>query len=496
MVSVSKTRSTVYLSAARFLGIAVQLVSIPIVWDVLGAAGLGACFFLIALGRWVNLIDLGFHDGTQRRMTQAFDSGEEATAFSAWNTYRVLLVAHAVLGVLVFVALSLFVRVPDIDQGVALRPLFLAAGAMFAGQYLYFGASIYFNARRQFGYLAVSNGAQTLLSALGALGLVLWLRRPEAYLYGFAIGNGIVALFNFGTAAQQANAVRGASLFDREAFRYSLRFGVKLYITRVAAAVTSTFDRVLVTNALGASAVAPYGTAARIPEAGQEVLPVNQTVLPDFTKAHGEGPKAFSESVEKNTLTVFAVSCAAILVPCSISEPILQVWLGDKHSTAMSWVMLLLGAYAALQMLYSSLASAMIAHGSPQKVLPFTLYNAVALLALAYPAALLFGIVGVAALRLGIHVLQFVPIVAFTQSTVAPQIKLTRWTARLCAILAVASAFVVLGVLLWQLPSDWVAVLLAPLLSGAFLLVCHFLNIAPLPDSVQRRLPYLAKTSR
>ena len=39
----SKTRDTIRLGAARAIGIVVQLVSVPIVWDVLGADLLGVC---------------------------------------------------------------------------------------------------------------------------------------------------------------------------------------------------------------------------------------------------------------------------------------------------------------------------------------------------------------------------------------------------------------------------------------------------------------------
>jgi O-antigen/teichoic acid export membrane protein len=231
-----------------------------------------------------------------------------------------------------------------------------------------------------------------------------------------------------------------------------------------------------------------YSTAARIPEAGQEVLPVNATVLPDLTKAHASGPVEFAKSVEKNTLTVFGVACAAILLPCAFAEPVLQVWLGDKYRPEMAWIMVMLGVYAALQMFYTALASAMIAHGSPQRVLPFTLYNAVVLMALAYPCAVRYGIVGLAALRLAIQVAQFVPIIAFTQRTIVPEIALGRWIGRLSGVLLAALAFGIAGYASWSLPSAWVSISLVPVISGAFLMFCHVSGISPLPDGVRRRL--------
>lgn len=56
----SKTKDTLRLGAARTVGIVVQLVSVPIVWDILGADLLGVCYFLIIVGRWVATLDNGF----------------------------------------------------------------------------------------------------------------------------------------------------------------------------------------------------------------------------------------------------------------------------------------------------------------------------------------------------------------------------------------------------------------------------------------------------
>jgi O-antigen/teichoic acid export membrane protein len=461
------------------LGIGVQLVSIPIVWDVLGDVRLGACLF-------------GFHDGTQRNMTNAFDAGESARGFTVWNTYRTLLLIHAVVGFALMLGLSF---VPALSHEVGPASMFLAAGVMFVGQYLFFGSTIYFNARRQFGYLAVTNGAQILLSSVLALVLTLITRRPEAYLAGFAIGNGAVALYSIGSVARQSRGTEGVNGFDREALRYAFDFGKKLYLTRVAAVVTSTFDRIIA-KPLGTANIAVYSTAARIPEAGQEVLPVNATVLPDLTKAHAAGPKEFARSVEKNTLTVFGVSCAAILVPCAFAEPVLLLWLGDKYRPEMAWIMVMLGVYAALQMFYTALAGAMIAHGSPQRVLPFTLYSAVALIALAYPCGMRYGIVGLAALRLAIQVAQFVPIIAFTQRTIAPEISLGGWLGRLSGVLALATLFAGGAYASWSLPSVWVPVALLPVASVAFLAVCHATGLSPLPESVLRRLRSLSQRPR
>ena len=85
----SRTRQTAFLSAARVVGIAVQVVSVPIVLDAIGLVKYGACMFLLALSRWVGLLDVGFLDGSQRRMTLAFDAGDESKGFTTVVPERV-----------------------------------------------------------------------------------------------------------------------------------------------------------------------------------------------------------------------------------------------------------------------------------------------------------------------------------------------------------------------------------------------------------------------
>ena len=487
----SRTRHTVFLSAARIVGIAVQIVSVPIVLDAIGLAKYGACLFLIALTRWVGLIDLGFLDGSQRRMTLAFDAGDEAKGFSVWNTYRATLLAYAAIGLGVMALLALFVHIPDEGAGVEWHWLFAIAGAVFAAQYLFQGVSVYFNSRRQFPRLAVANGAQSLLSGLLALGLTVHYRTPQAYLAGFAIGNFVVACYNLGTIARQARGSKGL-FFDREVFGYTLKFGLKLYPTRIATVMTQTFDRIIITNVLGTQALTPYGVASRMPEAAQEALPINYPLMPDLTRAHAEGEASFAKSVDKDTRIALMVGCGLILVPCAFADPVLRLWLHDKFSPDMPWIMLAIGLYRALEMFYSSLALAMIAHGSPQRVLPFTLYNAAMLLLFVGPVAKFEGIVGVAALRVAIHVLQFAPLVVFTRRWIAPEIPLGRWLGGLLGTVGLAAAVAAGCVALWGTPlltrHAWAALLIAPVAMSVFFFTVDRLGFAEVPSGVKRRV--------
>ena len=130
----SKTKNTLRLSAARAVGVVVQFVSVPIVWDALGGELLGVCYFLIAIGRWVSLIDIGYNEGAQRLMTRAFDSDDPAQGFTVYRMHALILLAHALVGFGIFAALGQFVVVPNLPADTAYGSLFLAGAVVFVSQ--------------------------------------------------------------------------------------------------------------------------------------------------------------------------------------------------------------------------------------------------------------------------------------------------------------------------------------------------------------------------
>ncbi|MCH7945132.1 MAG: oligosaccharide flippase family protein, partial [Armatimonadetes bacterium] len=393
----SKTTDTLRLGAARTVGIVVQLVSVPIVWDILGADLLGVCYFLIIVGRWVSLLDIGYGDGAQRLMTRAFDSDDGRKGFSVYQTHVVLLLVHAAVGFAVFALLGQFVEIPNLPNGTATGPLFLAGASVFAAQYLFQGTSVYFNARRQFKYLAVANGSQYLISGLLALGLTIWLRRPEAYLAGFAIGAGCVVLANLACGLMQARKVAERQIFDKEAFRYSFGFGARLYLTKLSSVTVGTIDRLAIMDVLGPGQLTAYTNAARIPEAASQTFPLNQTLLPDYTRAHMEGGKQFASQVERSTRISLMVGCGLILVPCAFGGPVLQLWLQEKFVPEMAIVMLLIGVFRAFEVFFSGIAQVFLAHGTPQRVTFLMMAHLLLVLLFIYPAVRIYGLVGVAA---------------------------------------------------------------------------------------------------
>ncbi|MCH8977631.1 MAG: hypothetical protein IH945_00095 [Armatimonadetes bacterium] len=488
----SKTKDTLRLGAARILGIAVQLVSVPIVWDILGGEQFGICLFLIVVGRWVSLVDIGYGVGAQQLMTRALEAGDRAKAYTVFRTYLLLMLAHAAVGFGVFVALG---RVPALTEqaGTALSgSVFVAAAALFVAQYLFAGTTFYYNASRQFSFLALVNGFQFLLSAVAALGLTLWLRTPEAYLAGFAVGYGTFFLVSLARVLSQSKGANGARWFDKEAFLYCFGFARRLYLTKVSSVTVGTLDRIAVMNVLGPAGLTPYSTAARIPDAATEALPLSQTLLPDFTKAHMEGGRRFAKLVEKSTRVALMAGCGLIFIPCAFGGPALQLWLSDKYVPEMAAVILLIGFLRAIETYFGGLGQAMLAHGVPHRLTWLTLITAALVLAFTFPVVRAWGIVGVAALRGVIYLVEFVPVTWYVWRTVVPEIAFLPWVGRLGGTLGVAGLFAVMGYLISGTPMvterPWLALIAAPIAVAAFFYLVDLTRLAPVPDSVKKRV--------
>ncbi len=493
----SRTRHTVYLGLARVVGIAVQVLSIPIVWDILGEEKFGLCYFLIALGRWVSLVDIGYADGAQRLMTRAFDSDDKPAGFATFYTFLWLIIGHALVGFGLFVLLGAIVPLPSVVSAFVAWPLFIAGAGCFAAQYLQQNISVYFNASRQFNYLALANGSQFLVSGLVALFLTLIYKTPEAYLSGFAIGYGLVFLLHLMRSLLQARSAGAGPQFSKESFKSCFAFGAKLYLTKVSSVTIGTIDRIAITNVLGPAQLTPYANAARIPEAASEAIPLNQTLLPDYTRAAIKGGKEFAELVDYGSRISLMVGCGLIFVPSAFGAPVLQLWLQDKYVPEMGAIMVLIGLFRAFETYYGGLAQVLLAHGSPQKVALLTMINAALLLALTYPSVWLGGIVGVAVLRSAIHIVQLVPVTWYVQKSVVPEIAFSNWLGRLAGILGLAGVIAWLGywsshtALFASMP--WLALLAAPVAMVAYFYLTDKWGLAPVPDGIKRRIRNLAR---
>lgn len=480
----SKAKSTLYLSVARFFGLAISLISLPLYFGWLGKEVWGAILTLTLLNRFVSLVDFSLIDGSTREMTSGFAAGDAARAHRAWRTTLVVGATVGLATALIYWGLSLLIKIAEIQNVGGYSGLFLLAGVAFGLNYLATAYGSVFSSQRRFGEVAITNAVMNLVGAISSLTLVYFFRTPHVFFVGTIIGS----LATLGIAWQmQRKADRPAveGWVDRECLDASLKYGAKMYVNKIAAAFANVADKLLTVPALGTEKLANYSAGGRIPETGFELLPINQVVLQDFIHAKEQGAQAFAQAFERSTRIALAVGCCLILVPCSLGEPVLRLWLKDQFVAEMAPVMLFIGFYRALEVYYGSIGSALYGFGVPQRAAPYTIYNAVATAALAYPVAKSYGIVGLALVNVGIHSLQFLPLTYQASKWLAPGIQLRQHFSKLAGILAVTLALAAAGWYTSQSDllrtSPWLVLLLAPIWSGLAVMIVFKAGFAEKP---------------
>ena len=474
-----RTRNTLYLSAARLLGQAVGFFSFPLILGILGKEGWGVCSMLLALSVFVGLLDLGLGEGLCRMLVARVGRGEMEEASSIHRAIeRVVLIAGGVQ-VLAFVVLALM-------RGESL-PLYVLAGLTLVARTALMNLSTWFAAHHDFRDIAIANVINNLLGSVGALGLVLWMRRPEALFIAWLMAGLISTAYirlrirklGLVGAGYTAEHVREASIFSRSYFA-----------SKVATAFQQGSDRLAIQHVLGNGALGQYSSGCRLPETANEVLPLYSIAGPEMIQAREKGPEEFAQSVNHNLRMALLVAMVAIAIPCSFGPVFGRVWLGPNFIPEIGWVMALMGSYYAVGVYMSMSAHVILATGKAQQILPFTLFNASVTLFGSPYIAKHYGIVGVAVMNVSINVLLIVPLTWVTlRLAMAPSAARSALSALsgifLIGCLAVATG---MGASNWLAAQgwNWGFLVAAPLLMVVVSAAIVGLGLSPMPHLFSR----------
>lgn len=474
-----RTRNTLYLSAARLLGQAVSFFTFPLILGVLGKEGWGVCTMLMAFWVFIGLVDLGIGDGLSRMLIAKIGAGDVDGAKAVHRTLDRLLWIVGCIQLVIFGVLAL------VQHGSF--ALYMLAGCALITRTAMTYSTSWFAAHHDFRDVAIANVINNLVTALGSLALVFWLRRPEAIFLGWTLaGLGATAytrirlarLGHLGGSASMAHA-KEASIFGR-----------KFLISKIAVAFAMGSDKLAIQNQLGAGALGAYSTGCRLPEAGSEVLPLFSISGPEMIQAREKGPEAFAHSVNHNLRMALLVVVVALAIPCSFGSTFGRAWLGTHFAPEIGWTMVLMGSYYAMAIFGGVAAQVIMATGKVEQVLPFTIFNgAVTLLASPF-VAMRYGIVGVAVMNLGINLVQFVPLMAVTLRMAMDGPETRRTLAALSGTLLIGVGAVSAGVALsnWLVTQGWNWGFLvgAPLLMVVVSAAVVGLGLSPMPHLFSR----------
>ncbi len=488
----SKAVHSAYLIAANAAATAIQFVSVPLLLRWIGKPAYGVYLYVAVVAVYVGVATPGLYNAAQKLLTERFAVGDEEGAWRIQQNQLAMALAFALLSACVLVLLGAVLRLDGVDRRTMLGMFGLYA-CSFVLAFLSGALVPVLSAKEMFRSVAIRQSIEPLASAVVALAMAYWLCTPIAVVAGGLIGSLTGFAWNLLTLRRAFPGFRFRPKYDRDAARELWTIAVRGWPQAIVLAVSGSADRMLLPAAgLGSSAIADYTIPYRLPETLNRLfLPAQATAVPELTRQNAIGPDGFAEKLHRYGLQAMLLATALILVPCGFGGPFLALWLGNQAPREGAQIVLAIGLYFALNYYYNLLVKAFVAQGRMHLAVPFSLFNAVATLALTVPLGRMYGIQGVAWMNAGINAVQFGFFLAYLKRTAAPAFPLAEHIRR-CLTLLLGGAAVSLAAFewcrtSWAVSHPFLALAAGAALSVAFLALGIVLRLAERPEWPHRR---------
>ncbi|GAA5027187.1 oligosaccharide flippase family protein [Actinopolymorpha pittospori] len=387
-------RNSAGLLVARLTSLLAAFLTLPILYDRLGAPAFGVWALLSGLIAWVAYADLGLGSAQIREVARAVGSGRHRQA-------------RAVLGV-------------GVIWGASLGTLALA-GCWLCWPWI--------AALLNLGSMSGPARDATLLLLVGfwvATGTVPWravLEGTQRYLLlsmveiaaavltaGLTIlvllsGGGLVALAAATTAVNACRAiaiVAMASLLTRELtpsivrirrsdLRVALRYGLPVQVSNAAAAVNNDTDRLMLGAVIGPTAVAGFEPGSKL--ANLLRLPPSflmTAVFPAAASAAAGDPRRLDRLYVTMTRYLAAFAALGVAVLVVSADPLIRLWLGQPLPLA-STTVVVLGVGYAINVTVGAASVVTRAEGAPGRETRYALVAAALNIVLTLPLLHLLG---------------------------------------------------------------------------------------------------------
>jgi O-antigen/teichoic acid export membrane protein len=483
---------------ATGIGVVLQLLAVPLYRQWLGEDGYGIVLFLIALIGYVGLLDLGFGHGAIKRMVEALEAGDLERSQRIQRCHLFLQVGLSLLGLAVFGSFALYVQTPP---GYQLGPdqrslLFVLTGVQFAFVALHANMSAVYVSHELFVRAAVRDAAIRLGSVALTVAAVAVYRHPIAFLASTALTGAVGFVVNLAAVRRYGHNYHLLPRWDGGIARDLAIIAFRGYLHRMGSVVSNSAHMLIIPYATQAAVLARYHIPSRIPEALNNILGTSaQTVLPKLTRdALVPGP-GFARSIDRYAMIGLCLGLAFVLIPSAFGEPLLELWLRGDAIPGGALVVLLLGIYFALELYFAFIAKVFYALGNQHRLALFSLFNAVATIVLTIPMVRAYGIVGVAAQKVLIDLLQIVPMALVLRRHASSEFSVGRHLVRVSAALAIGIGLAVGLYLAGQALQTLWFLLALPLAAVVTVLVLAGLRLMPVPEGITRRWASLVRRS-
>lgn len=336
---------------ARVLGIACQLIQVPIAMHALGAEAFGLWMTLTSIGNVIAFADFGVGQGAQNKLAVAFAAGRDELARQLWDTTLIFFGGVGLLlsAVAIAVARSLdFTALFNLTDPVVQHQ---ARGAVAVTLFL-FCLNFPFGLAQRLAYSRQQGWMHNLVLALGSVGSlvgVTWATRAGCALPGLiAAAQGPMLLGNVGLLLWQLGQLGWLDWrrirCDWPALRELVGLGAYFGVQQVQLVMFVSLPQVIISTNLGAAAVTPYNLAQRLFNLFAVIQNAFMLPLwPAYSDAHARGEFGWIRRTLFFSLGATALlTLAPMALGAAFAKPILGAWVGHNAalpSTALIWLL-------------------------------------------------------------------------------------------------------------------------------------------------------------
>lgn len=340
--------------AVRAVGVAVGLVTVPLLLGYLGKEGYGLWTAITTVVSWATLFDFGLSNGLLNLISRAHGREDAEEATRLFSTAFLALSALAIpLALATAVALpwvpwaSLLGARGAMDEGTVRAGVAVALGAFIVSLPLGTVSQLYSGYQKT--YLTNAFALLGSVFTLGAIALAIHLKAPLPLLVLAVSATGLLPpLLALGYARKALPWIRvRARHASRAALRALTERSVPIFLYQVGALAVNETQVLILARRSGLATVTDYSVATRLYLVIVSVIQLGtSSFVPPFREARERGDHAWALRAFRHLQAVrlgLALAGGAALV--LLGNPLLKFWL-HRGDMAFSWVVW--GAYAAL----------------------------------------------------------------------------------------------------------------------------------------------------
>ncbi|MBL8060408.1 MAG: hypothetical protein JNK63_06795 [Chthonomonas sp.] len=487
----SVLRGTVYLSISRLATLLLNVWAVGRFVEWLGNENWGGIALMVIL--WAicqTICDLGMTGATVNSMIKAISEKNQLTASRLLATHTAISCYLCALLVLIYAAAFQFGYVRSVGHGLDAMAFYAAAALTGMLVLINNGQYAALVSHGRYSFIALTATISAFLNTALSLWLIYAFRQP----WGFWVGSFAGMLYV--TIANEFKIRKLGFGSPRVGFFWKEFEDVKAFVKRSSlsnsATIATGFDRIVLSRVVSQAGLGIYDQSVRIPETLKSTMPIAHVFPAEIARVNLVGQEALQTAYRKLSSATMALAMAVLFIPSACGESYIRL-IYPAYDPVMTILFALASIDASFALYGSLFASFSTATARPHLTAPFMWFMLLGTAFLAVPAALKFGLVGIAAARIVLQLVQFYPLEWAAKKYLIPNLELAEVVTKKAFIVLFASIFWVIGfrlihVLGWQ-QNAIAGIGISSVLSYLYMACLYGFGAIWLPSRLARVLP-------